>query len=277
MVRYSVFKDGKRKIMTFSYDDGHIEEDKRLIDIFNRYNIKATFHLNGINYTDTDKNRLKEISEMYKGHEIACHTLNHGFPAQTPSPSLIGEIMKDRLILEKIAGYPVLGMSYPFGSFDKRVENVMKNCGILYSRTTSPDPKMKLPENFLCWNPTCHHKDFEKNLDLFLENIDSLWSREILYVWGHSFEFKTDEDFNKMELLIKKAANNDKIWYATNMEIYTYMNALKQLRISADEKIFCNPTDTDLWVELNYCPAKDSSKCDILKIPRGETVNVSHI
>ena len=37
--------NGKNKAVTFSYDDG-IEQDKRLVDIFNTYGLKCTFNLN---------------------------------------------------------------------------------------------------------------------------------------------------------------------------------------------------------------------------------------
>ena len=36
---------GINKAITFSYDDG-VTQDVRLIEIFNKYNIKATFNLN---------------------------------------------------------------------------------------------------------------------------------------------------------------------------------------------------------------------------------------
>ena len=35
---------GYRKALTFSYDDG-IEQDRKLVDIFNNYGMKATFNL----------------------------------------------------------------------------------------------------------------------------------------------------------------------------------------------------------------------------------------
>ena len=36
---------GKMKAVTFSYDDG-VTQDQRLIEIFNRCNLKCTFNLN---------------------------------------------------------------------------------------------------------------------------------------------------------------------------------------------------------------------------------------
>lgn len=40
-----LFPGGKAKALTMSYDDGKVQ-DRRLIDIFNKYGIKGTFNLN---------------------------------------------------------------------------------------------------------------------------------------------------------------------------------------------------------------------------------------
>lgn len=40
-----MFPDGKKKALTLSYDDG-VEQDRRLVEILNRYGIKATFNIN---------------------------------------------------------------------------------------------------------------------------------------------------------------------------------------------------------------------------------------
>lgn len=41
----NLFKGGRKKALTLSYDDG-ITQDKRLVSIFNKYGLKATFNLN---------------------------------------------------------------------------------------------------------------------------------------------------------------------------------------------------------------------------------------
>ena len=40
-----VYPKGKRKALTFSYDDAQVF-DRELVRIFNKYNVKGTFHLN---------------------------------------------------------------------------------------------------------------------------------------------------------------------------------------------------------------------------------------
>ena len=42
---YKCFPGGKFKVLTLSYDDGKLE-DKRLVDIFNKNGIRATFNVN---------------------------------------------------------------------------------------------------------------------------------------------------------------------------------------------------------------------------------------
>ena len=44
-VRFDCWKDGKKRALTMSYDDG-VFQDRRLVEIFNKYNLKCTFNLN---------------------------------------------------------------------------------------------------------------------------------------------------------------------------------------------------------------------------------------
>ncbi len=263
MIEFNVFPNGKTRVVTFSYDDGH-PNDFKLIDLFNKYGLKGTFHLNGHHYLNKTDDELLSLREKYKGHEISCHTLNHGFPTYMANSSLVNEILKDREILEKIAGYPVLGMSYPYGAFDDRVLEAMRSCGIVYSRTTKNTNCFYMPSNFLLWDPTCHQRDALFLSENFMADIELTYEDPLLYIWGHSYELKTEEDWAKIEKILKTVAGDNRIWYATNIEIYDYLTFLRQLKISADEKIITNPTAFDLWI------LKDG---ETVKIPKGETVN----
>lgn len=263
MIQFHVYPGGKKRIVTFSYDDGH-DTDIRLIELFNKYSVKSTFHLNSDMYVGKTEEELVKIKERYEGHEASCHTVKHGWPTRMPSQSLIGEVIEDRRRLEKIFGYPVVGMSYPSGSFNEDVANTLEACGIVYSRTTRATNGFSLPDNFLMWHPTCHHKNATELCERFMSSLDSPWVPPLFYIWGHSHELKTEEDWAYMEKLVSSLANSEKIWYATNIEIYNYMKAQSLLQISVDETIFYNPSNTDVWVE------KD--KKQIIKIPAGETV-----
>ena len=52
------YPGGKAKAVTFSYDDG-VPQDKRLLELFNKYGLKATFNFNSVrnsnfHYTDEE-------------------------------------------------------------------------------------------------------------------------------------------------------------------------------------------------------------------------------
>ena len=68
---YCCYPGGKHKALTMSYDDGRVH-DRRLIEIFNRYGIKGTFHLNSglFQRMDGKDGRVQpdEVKELYKGH-----------------------------------------------------------------------------------------------------------------------------------------------------------------------------------------------------------------
>lgn len=73
---YKCFPDGKFKVLTMSYDDGK-HADRRLVKIFNDNGIKGTFNVNYGMEGDPIRIPQSEYEELYKGHEIACHTLTH--------------------------------------------------------------------------------------------------------------------------------------------------------------------------------------------------------
>ena len=73
---YTCFPGGKAKALTMSYDDGKVQ-DRRLIDIFNKYGIKGTFNLNYGLVGERPRMTLGEMKGLYAGHEIATHTMTH--------------------------------------------------------------------------------------------------------------------------------------------------------------------------------------------------------
>ena len=263
MLQHHIYPGGLKRILTFSFDDG-AENDARLISLFNKYNLTATFHLNGISYLGKSAEEKEKIKNVYRNHEIACHTLSHGWPSRLPAASLVTETMRDREILEEIAGYPVTGMSYPSGSYNGEVISVMHACGIEYSRTVKSTNDFCLPDNFLEWHPSCHFKSAMPLAERFLRDIDTQWTNPLFYIWGHSHEIRSEEEWEQTERLLALLSENDKIWYATNIDIYNYISAQRMIKISADERVFYNPTATDVWVE------KD--KKDIIKIPAGQKI-----
>ena len=71
-----VWPEWKYKSLTFSYDDATVC-DRRLVEIFNRYGMKGTFNVSSSFLDRVRYVSSAEISELYAGHEIACHGKNH--------------------------------------------------------------------------------------------------------------------------------------------------------------------------------------------------------
>lgn len=100
---YTCFPEGKHKVLTMSYDDGK-EEDRRLVALFNEYDIKGTFNLNaGIDWDDK-RIPLNEYKELYIGHEVASHTYTHPTIERCPIDQVIAQVIEDRKVLEKLVG-----------------------------------------------------------------------------------------------------------------------------------------------------------------------------
>ncbi len=222
--------NGKNKAVTFSYDDG-IEQDKRLVDIFNTYGLKCTFNLNsGImnekgNWITQEGITIKRMTpeglpELYKGHEIAVHCVTHACLQALSDDEAISEIVDDRAALEKLFDCKINGMAYPYGAFDERVMRLAAECGIKFSRTTIDRHDFKIPENLLAFGATCHHSypHLDKLLDDFLAYDGE--DPAVFCLWGHSYEFDLNENWSLIENFCKKISGRDDIFYGTNSEVY---------------------------------------------------------
>lgn len=249
-VRFGFYPGAKRRALTFSYDDGRVE-DRRLVEIFNTYGMKGTFHLNSANFDRVNFLARDEVAALYRGHEIASHGFTHPWLERLPPESFAFEVLEDRRRLEELCGYPVRGMSYPWGTVTPETEAGVRALGIRYSRTIRSTGQFNLPEDFLRWEPTCHH-----NNDLMgrAEAFRASRPFSLFYVWGHSFEFTRDGNFDLMERFCEQMSAMDDVWFATNIEIYDYITALRSVSLTVDRKTACNPSGLELWLEVNGEP-----------------------
>jgi len=266
MINFDRFPNAKRKVLTMSYDDGKIY-DRKLIEIFNKYGIRGTFHINAGYLGRTEKERVdeKEVKELYSNHEISAHGFTHQSLGITPRENIIKEVIEDRKLLEKLSGYPVRGMSYPNGLYNDTVVEVLKAAGIEYCRVVETHKNFSMPNDFLRWQGTCHHN--ENLIELGRKFIEIPYKNRphLMYVWGHSIEFEKDNNWDMIEEFCKMMSNRDDIWYATNIEIVDYMKAINNLKFSADLSMVLNPTSTDVWVSIDEEP---------VLIPSGKITNL---
>ncbi len=276
------YPKGKAKAVTFSYDDG-VPQDKRLAELFDRYGMKATFNFN-CEYMRKTNFTKEQINEYFlsKGHEIAVHGANHRANGNLRSIEGIRDVLDCRLELEERCDRIIRGMAYPdsgitlmgnFGSYDK-IKNYLTELDIAYARTLGGDNNsFMLPADFHAWMPTAHHNNSKimEYIDEFLKldiSTKAYHARRIprlLYIWGHSYEFDRDNNWDHIEEICKKLANNDELWYATNIEIYDYVQAYKSLIYSADGYKIFNPTLLTIWLDVDG---------ELYRVRSGETLRL---
>ena len=254
------FPGFKRKALTFSYDDDVIF-NKRLIEIFNKNGLKATFNINGGQFPKTDEDWLISEPTMVallknSKHEIANHGWKHESLSEVDSAAGINDIIEDRKHWEKVFGRIVKGYAYPCGTFamDERSAQLAKDCGINYARTTTSTYGFDIPTDWLKLDPTCHSRDprFPELCKTFVESsADDM--PMMFYVWGHAYEFKLDDNWSLIEELAAYLGNRKDVWYATNGEIFDYVQAYDRLEYSVDKTRVFNPTCFDVYLRPFGC------------------------
>lgn len=247
---YTCFPEGKHKVLTLSYDDGRTA-DRRLVGMLNKYGVKGTFHINSGLLGVEDRIAEDEVKALYSGHEVSVHTVNHPTIARSPREEVVQQILCDRQALERIVGYPVRGMSYPNGSYNQQILSMLPHLGIEYARVVGDHHTYQMPDDYLLWQSTCHHNDGAiKHAKEFVE-LHKTQYLYMLYIWGHSYEFDNDDNWEMMEEVYGILSGKEDIWYATNIEIVDYMKAAQALKFNVDCTQVMNGSNQSIWLEVN--------------------------
>ena len=279
------FPEGKTKAVTFSYDDA-CRDDLRTAKTLDEYGMKGTFNVPSAwiakepgGYALTEQEIKEHILE--KGHEIATHGEWHKAMGLVRPIDGIQDVLNCRLELEKRFGGIIRGMAYSdSGILDwsneasyENVKRFLKDLDIVYSRTLGGDNnRFQLPTDWYNWVPTAHHDnpnilDWAKafaELDIDTQYCSSRHAK-LFYVWGHSFEFARNDNWGRLTEICEALAHREDTWYATNIEIYEYVEAYHSLVYSADGSRVYNPTLKEIWFD------NDGVLCHVKP---GETIEV---
>jgi peptidoglycan-N-acetylglucosamine deacetylase len=228
MKEIHMWKNKYHKAVTFSFDDG-ITQDIRLVQLLNQYQLKGTFNINTglakrgltfpIDHVTVDHLDLRECIDLYQGHEVAIHSVTHPDLTKLSDKDIVDELKEDRKVIEKTFGYTPVGMAYPYGTFDDRVVEIIKTLGIDYARTVISTYDFKIQKDLLRFKPTIHQGDpkiFEL-IDMFLSSDSN--EDQLLYIWGHSYEFDVDQSWERFERICQKLSDHDFIYYGTNQDV----------------------------------------------------------
>lgn len=239
------------RAVTFSYDDGVIQ-DERLAALFEKYGMKATFNIVPGKVAAQQSNVLtaEQMKAVYQNHEVANHTYSHKplflMEGQTAQDSkggtlkgvsletAVDEVEKGRQWIFDNLGVAVQGLAWPNGTPDKRTDytelkNVVQS-GHFYTRWKESGA-FALPENWLEWDSTCHHRSMPQYTERFL-SMENGGALQCYFVWGHAYEFEQSGaamNWEEMEKQLQRLAEQE-IWKASNGEIYTYCTAVGMLK-----------------------------------------------
>ena len=263
MIRY-LYPQGKKKACTFSYDDGQVF-DRRLVELFQKYNLKGTFHLNAGTLNEDGFISETEVKALYIEQEVSCHGYTHPYLTHLSLAEIVYEITEERKKLESLVCYPVRGMSYPFGVYSEQVIKVLSGLCMEYSRTVEDTNSFALPGNWMEWHPTCHHNQLTDTLINQFLNPPEYSNLPLLYVWGHSFEFEREKSWVLFEEKCSRLAECNDVWFATNIEIKDYITAVRGLVFSADCKMIFNPYATTVWIKNGN---------EVIEVEPGNTVTI---
>ena len=259
-IEIPLYPKGKRIAVTTSFDDG-VVHDRRVIEAFNEWGLKGTFNLNSAHLLRTGKPALDssgyidacEVAGLYRGHEVAVHTATHPSLTMLDASQIIAEVMEDRKALEDLVGYSVRGMAYPYGTYDKRVIDILRQLGIVYARTVENSEPCFPPAEPLAWASTAHmfHNQPGPIDERFKQYYDSKYSRGVFCIWGHTYEFDRANRWQDLEKLFKPLSGKPDVWYCTNIELFDYEEARKRIVIAANKASVYNPNSISITLSLD--------------------------
>lgn len=286
------FPDGREKALTFSFDDG-VAEDIWLVELLENNGMKGTFNINAglCTYDDVDYEKLswsyfpvKDIQKRIKrdellrifsksSMEIACHGYTHAQLNLLDSASIIRELIFDRTELERLFKRNIRGFAYPMGVTNDLVISHLKQCGFMYARLAGPTYSFNIPDDPYKLMPSCHYLDdkvytlaenfISKKVSdgVFDFNTNSM----LMYIWGHGYEMRSVDDFNKVERLVKLFLGRDDIWYPTSIEFFEYKKAFDDLVFGVEREFVKNIACIPVWIYVNG---------KTVMVPPGETIDI---
>jgi peptidoglycan/xylan/chitin deacetylase (PgdA/CDA1 family) len=240
-----VYPNGNHKALIMSYDDG-LDDDIALAQLFDRYGIIGTFHLNS-GLLDTraiwNEGKPNEILQTYlskdtlvhvfKNHEIAVHGTYHKALVGLSDKEILEEINVDIENLIILSDRKISSMAYAFGSTNDHVAEVIGTTPLTNARTVKSSYNFDLPKDYYLWNPTCHDSEALEYLEAYI-SLDSP-SLSLFYVWGHSWELRDTLRNQNILKFCNKIGDRDDIWYTGAGNFADYHASLKALEIGPQQ------------------------------------------
>lgn len=253
-----LFPQGKTKAFNLSYDDG-VLQDVRLIQLIDKYGLKATFNLNSylmeteFEWTHENGSIIKRLPKntaktLYINHEVASHTRSHPYMENLTEAEIMQEMASDKQALEAIFNTDVYGFEVPFDYYSDLIERCAVACGFEYARTSQESRSFTPCRTFHRWQGTVFHLD--NNLNKLVE--DFLRTDEELAVFqliGHSYDLDTANMWDKIEAVFASVSSDRDVLPITNIDLVRYLREMEKAVVTNTSVI--NNSSTDLFFSID--------------------------
>lgn len=116
--------DKNKKMIAFTFDDGPSQNTERILDVFKKYNGKATFFVVGENI-ENNTDILKRIVD--EGHELGSHTWSHTNLSNLDSNGIINDYNKMKDKIYEYTDYEISTLRPPYGSHNDTVKSTCES------------------------------------------------------------------------------------------------------------------------------------------------------
>ena len=191
------------------WDDG-VATDIRLIEMLRKYNAKATFNLCPGTHADErvepsrapegftgwsykgfrgGKVGMKELVDIYGDFEVASHCWKHEVAGHCPDDVFIKAAVDAKKFLEDTFQKECRGFVYPCGGHTPATEQMLRDAGFVYARTTDTTFDVTACTNTMAFAANCHFAAED-----FKERFEKAHEVGAFYFWGHSYEMMDQQE-----------------------------------------------------------------------------------
>ena len=114
------------------------QNTQRLLDLFGRYSVRATFFILGW-VAKRCPNLVRRIAQC--GHEIACHSDKHRLVYDLTDDEFRNDLLESKQVLEKLSGQKIVGFRAPSYSITRKnihALDILHECGFTYDSSIFP-------------------------------------------------------------------------------------------------------------------------------------------
>ncbi len=196
------------KIFLISFDDGSVW-DPKLVALLNKYGMKGTFNLNSgledfvweFEGFPVRRQKLSQVGDLYRGHEVASHSLHHPWLNALTPPQLTREVGEDCEALKAIFSLEEIGFGVPFTACGEREIRILKK-QLRYIRLSEFSDTFDLPPDpyHIPIHALYNQEDVKDRIAAFAA---ASLSDALFVLAGHSYELEALDHWAYMEDLLQ--------------------------------------------------------------------------